>query len=208
MNWNTGMVQARMERLPRPGLYTVAEAAYVSDVDTKAVDREIDAQVVLPTTRAHRAGRLLEKPSLIYLAALRDIRTAIDASARRLISQRVTDAVAHHKTSVTFGGFQLPINRLSRMLKPRLSAIDALRHAIEIKPGVGGGEPVLKGSRLKVRMLADLVRRGVPLAEIAGEYEVPKDLVELATLYDSLYPRRGRPSTTKYGVRKHGRLSE
>ncbi len=199
------MSHSRTAPLPVPDLYTVAEAANVAEMDTKAINRELDAHVVHPAIHAgqHPAGRLLGKPSLLYLAAVRDIRTAIDTKTRTAISQRVNRAVARAEGTVAFGNFQLPLKRLARTLQPRLDLVDALRGAFEIKPNVAGGEPVVRGTRVKAHMLADMIRRGVPASEIAREYQLTKDTVELAVLYDSLYPRRGRPPAQRYDVRDH-----
>lgn len=194
------MGHARMEPLPVPGLYTVAEAAYVAEMDTKTIDREIDAHIVQP---AGRPGRLLEKPSLLYLAAIRDIRTAIDTKTRASLAQRVLQAVARREGTVTFGSFLLSLAQLTRALKPRLDVIDALRGAFEINPDVAGGAPVVRGTRLKAHMLAEIVRRGVSASEVAAEYELTEDKVRLAVLYDALYPRRGRPPAPRHDVRRY-----
>jgi uncharacterized protein (DUF433 family) len=203
------MPHARIEPLPMPGLYTVAEAAYVAEMDAKAVDREIDAHVVQPAGQpGQRTGRLLEKPSLLYLAAIRDIRTALDTKTRATISQRVNQAVAQKEATVSFGRFLLPLRQLTQTLQPRLELIDALRDAFECKPDVAGGEPVVKGTRLKAHMLAEMVRNGAPASEITREYGLTRDIVRLAVLYDSLYPRRGRPPAPRYNVQRHSGFSD
>ena len=203
------MLSLAVPRLPARGLYTVAEAAYIAEIDPKVVDREIDAHVVQPTGKGGgRTERLLEQPSLFYLAAVRDIRTMLDTKARTAISQRVHLAAAGKAEVIAFGRFQLPLKQLKRMLNPRLELVDAMRDAFEIKPDVAGGEPVVKGTRLKVHMLAEMVRGGVPPSEIAREYELTTGMIRLAVLYDTLYPRRGRPPARRHKVRSHPRFPD
>jgi uncharacterized protein (DUF433 family) len=202
------MTDALSPALPVRGLYTVAEAAYIAEMEPKAVDREIDAHVVQPSRRGgQRNGRLLEKSALLYLAAVRDIRTMLDTKARAAISQRVSLAAAGKSAVVAFGRFQLPLKQLTRVLQPRLELIDEMREAFEVKPDVAGGELVVKGTRLKVHMLAEMIRRGVPPGEISREYELTKSVIRLVVLYDTLYPRRGRPPAPRHNVRSHPRFS-
>ena len=186
--------------IPPQGFYTVAEAAFVVDADHRLINREIDAHVV---DSAERGVRLLGRPSLLYFVVVRDIRTTLDTGARKDIFRRVLHAVEHHHPEIEFGAFRAPIRELDMAIQPRLTPVDALRDAIATDPAVGGGEPVLKGTRLKVRMLADLARQGVSIDEITTEFDVAKDLVNLAVLFDRLYPRRGRPSVRKHTVREH-----
>jgi uncharacterized protein (DUF433 family) len=186
------------------GAYTVAEAAFVVDADHRFINREIDAHVVAPSNSGTGSGaRLVARSSLLYFAAVRDVRTTLDTGARKDIYRRVLDAVAQGRPDIEFGAFRASIQELTMAIQPRLGPVDALRDAISIHPDIGGGEPVLKGTRLKVRVLADMVSQGVTADEIHAEFDVSKEFVNLAVLYDRLYPRRGRPPTRKQGVREH-----
>ena len=47
---------------------------------------------------------------------------------------------------------------------------------VEIKPGVQGGAPVLRGTRMPVNAIVD--NFGVSVAEIAEQFDVPPDCIE------------------------------
>jgi uncharacterized protein (DUF433 family) len=54
---------------------------------------------------------------------------------------------------------------------------------VEIRPDVQGGSPVLRGTRLPVSAIVDNFDYGVSLAEIAEQFEVPSDHVEMIVAY-------------------------
>ena len=53
---------------------------------------------------------------------------------------------------------------------------------IESKPGIVGGEPVIKGTRVPVRTIVLAWRRGVPPEEIPGHYPH----ITLAQVFEAL----------------------
>ena len=61
-------------------------------------------------------------------------------------------------------------------------------------PAVRAGEPVVRGTRVPVHMLADLDAQGATREELLEDYPslTPDDL-DAALLYARVYPRRGRP---------------
>jgi uncharacterized protein (DUF433 family) len=54
---------------------------------------------------------------------------------------------------------------------------------VEVKPGVQGGAPVLRATRLPVSAIVDNFDYGVSVAEIAEQFEVPQDFVESILAY-------------------------
>ncbi|HWN57797.1 MAG TPA: DUF433 domain-containing protein, partial [Methylomirabilota bacterium] len=59
---------------------------------------------------------------------------------------------------------------------------------------VRGGEPVIRGTRIPVYLVADLIEQGAGEQEILSGYPTLKrENRELARLYAMAYPRRGRP---------------
>jgi uncharacterized protein (DUF433 family) len=74
---------------------------------------------------------------------------------------------------------------------------------IESRPGVLAGEPVLKGTRISARLIADFVHQGVSRATIRREYDLTNEQIEAAVLFDRVTPRRGRPPVRRLHVKKH-----
>jgi uncharacterized protein (DUF433 family) len=54
---------------------------------------------------------------------------------------------------------------------------------VEIKPTVQSGAPVLRGTRLPVSAIVDNFDYGVSASEIAEQFEVPRDSVEVILAY-------------------------
>ena len=54
---------------------------------------------------------------------------------------------------------------------------------VEVKPGVQGGAPVLRGTRMPVNAIVDNFDYGVSVAEIAEQFEIPASSVEAVLTY-------------------------
>ncbi|MGH6951385.1 MAG: DUF433 domain-containing protein [Vitreimonas sp.] len=64
---------------------------------------------------------------------------------------------------------------------------------IEIRREILGGEPVLKGTRIPVRVVADLVKKGASAKDLEDEFDVTPAQTRAAVLFDQITPRQGRP---------------
>ena len=54
---------------------------------------------------------------------------------------------------------------------------------VETKPGVHGGVPVLRGTRMPVSAIVDNFEYGVSMAEISEQFEVPQSSIEAILSY-------------------------
>jgi len=54
---------------------------------------------------------------------------------------------------------------------------------VEVNPGVQGGAPVLRGTRMPVGAIVDNFDYGVSPAEIAEQFEIPADRVDAVLTY-------------------------
>lgn len=72
--------------------------------------------------------------------------------------------------------------------------VDRIHARIHADPEVRAGEPVFRGTRVPVHMIAEFVQQGVPRAEFLEDYPALDDeVLDLAVRYAELHPRRGRP---------------
>lgn len=68
------------------------------------------------------------------------------------------------------------------------------KRRIESRPDMLGGEPVFKGTRISVRHVGDLVRKGAPRAELREDFpSLAEDDLIFAALFASLPRPQGRP---------------
>jgi uncharacterized protein (DUF433 family) len=71
---------------------------------------------------------------------------------------------------------------------------------VESNKGIFGGEHVLKGARIPVRMIAELIRKGVSEAEIEEDLEVTSEQIKAAVIFHQTAPRRRRPRIRRINV--------
>ena len=181
---------------------TVPEAAYVAGVSERAVNHEIDAQILRAHGRKDR--RAVSGADLVYLGAVREIRDQMAPALRRRMRAAIATAVAHSRPVAKIAAFEVKISPLEQAARKNLAALErAKRDVIESRPGVLAGEPVLKGTRIPARLVADLVRQGISRAKLRSEYDLTREQIDAAVLFDRVTPRRGRPPVRRLHVKKH-----
>jgi uncharacterized protein (DUF433 family) len=181
---------------------TVPEAAYVAGVTERAVNHEIDARIL--RARGRKDGRAVRAADLLYLGAVREIRHQMAPELRRRMREAIATAVAKSQPVAKVGAFEVKISPLEKNARKNLAALERVkRDLIESRPGVLAGEPVVKGTRIPARLIADLVRQGAPRATIRSEYDLTGEQIEAAILFDRVTPRRGRPPVRRLRVKTH-----
>jgi uncharacterized protein (DUF433 family) len=181
------------ELAPARRVYTVAETAYAVEVDDREINREIDAHVLTTVGQSSSGERLIDESGILYMAAIRTIRTDLSKDARLRIAASLR--AGHGK--VDFGRFELVVSGLAQRLRPRLNEVEKLREAVTIDRAVCGGDPVLRGTRIRVHKVADLCAQGVGAPELRREFDLSTDQVAMALLYARLHPKRGRRETER-----------
>jgi uncharacterized protein (DUF433 family) len=190
-----------MSKLPDAAL-TVPEAAYVAGVSERAVNHEIDARIV--RARGRKDRRAVGGADLVYLGAVRDIRDQMAPALRRRMRAAIAAAVAKSERVAKVAAFEVKIFPLEQTARKNLAALErAKRDMIESRPGVLAGEPVVKGTRIPARLVADLVRQGTSRATLRNEYDLTGEQIDAAILFDRVTPRRGRPPVRRLHVKKH-----
>jgi uncharacterized protein (DUF433 family) len=174
---------------------TIPEAAFVSGLTAKEINREIDAKIV-PTDG--RAERTVRGADLIYLFAIKEVRTQVDPSLRKHMRRAIFDAVSAHRPEARVHHFVFPVEAMGRDLLGSFEALEQSRHEhIESRKDVLAGEPVIRGTRIAARHVADLIRRGASRAELRDDLELTDAQIEAALLFDRTSPKRGRPAVRK-----------
>ena len=81
-----------------------------------------------------------------------------------------------------------------RELAAALRALRQARSLIVSDPDILGGDPVFRGTRVPVHLIATLLEQGEGESELRQAYpRVTLDMIRLAPLYAQAYPLRGRP---------------
>jgi uncharacterized protein (DUF433 family) len=68
-----------------------------------------------------------------------------------------------------------------------------VRSLVLSDPDIMGGDPVFRGTRIPVHMIAELVAQGSSQAELLESYpRLTAEMIRLAPVYAAAYPLRGR----------------
>ena len=188
---------------PTMAVLSPTEAAFVAELPRKTVEQAIDRGEVKPL-RAERGERerALDEAAVIYLRIRGDIGDLLTAKAREEV-YRALRREEPVRSRLELGPIAVSTTEAMRTVRERMGRLRRARAAVEIDPEIRGGEPVVRGTRIPVYMLADLAKAGEPRDRILEDYPaLDAELLEDALLYASLNPRRGRPRTTPWRERK------
>lgn len=178
------------------------EAGYVTGLSEKTINQAIDRREVatLPARREGESERLIGVPELVYLS-LRDVVGPLLSAEGKRTLQRQLDVLraSPHPGGVTMGPLTLDIGNNVDAVMEKLGQIERARAFVDCDPGVRGGEPVVRGTRITVAMLADLEQQGATREELLEDYPaLTEESLDAALLFARLYPRRGRPRRTPF----------
>lgn len=157
----------------------------------RSVNHEIDAGII---AARDRPAREIRAPDLLYLGAVRDLRTALGLDLRRRLHAAITAAIGDRLRSARVGHLSVALDAVGHEVSAKLRALHRLRaEEIEQRADILSGEPVLMGTRIPARHVADMIRQGASESELAEEFDLTHAQVAAAILFDRVSPRQGRP---------------
>ena len=178
---------------------SVREAAIVAGVAHRRVHRMIDDDL-LPRAALVRGGpeRRL-RPAACAMIRFEAVNgAALTKGLRRRVMRALLEAGAGTDAAdgaTVFAEGDVTVD-LSRALRETARGLEALRCAeaeVVDDPGVRGGLPVLRGTRIGVHEAAGLARSGGVEEALAAYPSLTRERVEAALLYAEAHPRPGRP---------------
>ena len=173
-------------------LFTPTEAAVLTGLPLKAVNNAIDKKTISAVTSAER-GRLLDARALVSLSIERRLEHRIAPELQR----KVFDALAaspRSTVSLEDGLLKIDLREPRRELAASLRDLRRARRLVISDPEILGGDPVFRGTRLPVHLIAELLAQGSKPAELIEGYpRLTTEMVRLAPVYAAAYPLRGRP---------------
>ena len=180
---------------PKDSLFTPTEAAVLTRLPVKAVNNAIDKKTIatVPGRRAGHAIRLLDLRALMSLALEHRLADRFVPEMRR----KVFDALAvapRNRVSLDGGFVTIDLREPRRELAASLRRFRRARALVNSDPDILGGDPVFRGTRIPVHLIATLLGQGSAETELLEAYpRLTAEMVELAPIYASAYPLRGRP---------------
>lgn len=185
-----------VRRAPDTTWVSPVEAAFVTELPRKTIDQAIDRKEVrpLPVRDSDEAPRALGYPELVYLRLRREMAKTLSATARRTLYAELRRSLPGNPrlAIVEIGSVTVTLAGAVAEVRRRLARVRRARRHVSIRPDVRAGEPVVRGTRVPVHVLADLANQGASREELLEDYPtVTPGALEAALLYARLHPRRG-----------------
>lgn len=182
-------------------LYTPAEAAAITGIKVKAVHNAIDKRIVEAATGAGRNRRMLTGDALLRLKLWHGVGTTLTGDRRKRLFEEI-EAKPSAKTVRADDLLLVDVAEARRRIAARTRDLDEAEADVHSVKGrytaIMGGEPVFKGTRIPVRMVAAMLDQGADEDEILDGYpSLTRRRLELSRIWAAAHPSRGRPKTLK-----------
>jgi uncharacterized protein (DUF433 family) len=174
------------------------EAAYVTGVSEKTIHQAIDRHEVEPKAaeRPGERGRVLDFSDLVYLHLRQRIGRLLSLEGKRKLRRQLGSPAWQRRRmqTVSIGAMDVNVAPDVEAVEAKLAEMEAARRWVEVNPEVRAGEPVVRGTRIPVHVLADLAAQGASADELLEDYpRLTTESLAAALLYARMHPRRGRP---------------
>jgi uncharacterized protein (DUF433 family) len=176
-------------------LFTPTEAAVLTRLSVKAVNNAIDKKTVpaIVGSREGHSTRLLDLHALMSLALERRLADRFVPELRREVFKALAGA-PRNTVSLDGGFLRIDLREPRRELATSIRALRRARQLVIRDAEIMDGEPVFRGTRVPVQMIAALAGQGASEADLLESYpRLTGEMVRLAPIYSDAYPLRGRP---------------
>src|SRR6202049_5013621 len=177
---------------PHETLFTPTEAAVLTGLSLKAVNNAIDKKTI-SAVAGEEGARLLDERALISLTIERLLADRFAPELRRQVFDALADST-RNVVSLEDGLVKIDLREPRRELAMSLGKLRRARRRVVSDPEIMGADPVFRGTRVPVHMIAELVTGGATQAELREGYpRLTAEMIRLAPIYAAAYPLRGRP---------------
>lgn len=185
--------------------FSPKEAAVLADMSEKAIRHEMARDIAKPARlRVGKAARRrLTARDVFYLNLVASLPVRLDPEDRRDLYAMITRGLREkgrwkaRRDCLRLAGpvdVEIDTAKLRQDTENRLRLYRRGLRRIVSRPDLVGGEPVFTSTRISVRHIGLLAKKGVSPAEILEDYPaLTVDDVEFARLYVDLRPDPGRP---------------
>jgi uncharacterized protein (DUF433 family) len=192
---------------------TPREVALLAGVPKRVVEKAIEENVLVVRRRAcnsrlgrHSERRHLGPESVVYVAAMRSMPLTLSGPGKRAFYNRVRKLGLEEagKARIEIApAIEADMGRLVGGAVERVRIYLRNRHEhIDVQPGIKGGTPVIRGTRMTVYAVAGRLDHGDSLDEVASDNpDLPRAALEAAVLYARAHPLVGRPGGRPWKVK-------
>lgn len=176
-------------------LYTPTQAAAVTGLPLKAVQKAIDLRAVPTTNRKNSGGRkrYLSSTALLCLHLEASGLHELPFSMRKEIFARIARSPRARQIKMN-DVVVVDISHARKSLALRLQELKKAEQMVISDPGIMTGTPVFRGTRIPVNAMTEMLDAGASIEEILEGYpSITLEKLKLARIYMQAHPFRGRP---------------
>jgi uncharacterized protein (DUF433 family) len=191
-------------------MLTLPEAAVVANVTVRDVNRAIDEKILPGRFYTLEGGRRLHVLACPLVGFYFHTAKALTSEERGLMIRRLSERIDPDMAGLPIAAWRensrpadwtindgfLTANlwEFALSAEDRHAELAAARALVVEDPGILGGTPVMRGTRIPVHDIAASVAAGLSWPRIRSAYPNLDDrAIELATIYAAATPLRGRP---------------
>lgn len=187
-----------MRALTRPSktpLLTRNEIAEISGVSINAVNKALEQRVA--KARRQRGRTLLAADEAAALALLSELPIGLSIKFKREVRDWIVKRNPARTEELELScALRVAMTENAADVAKRIFDYVRMREKyLEVDRGKVGGTPVIRGTRVPVRTLAQLVEGGESREALKEDYpRIPEEAYDVAVLWAKGNPRRGRPA--------------
>lgn len=190
-------------------LYTPTQAAAVTGLPLKAVQKAIDSRAIPVRTRRADGTRkrYLSEVALICLRLEANGLKQLPAGLRNRIYRGIIRKP--RQARIQFSDvLWIDLAAVRREVAVALNKLRKAEDMVTSDPEIMGGTPVFRNTRVPVHAIAEMLDSGTSVAElVAGYPSLTEERIRLAPLYARAHPKRGRPPSSPWSSSKPVRRS-
>ena len=184
------------------GTLSANEAACVTGVPLKQVHRIIDAGLLAAAASGAKRSRTLHHEGLVGLKLAHETTDLLTLDGRRRLVRYLLDHP--HAATARERGVSVDVRTMKGEVRTGLSMLARARDVVECDKAVLSGTPCIKGTRIPVHDIADMLANGDSAGAIREAFpRLSQAQIELAAFYARAYPRRGRPRRKPFRRARH-----
>ena len=173
-------------------VFSANEASCITGVPLKQVHRIIDAELLGSAAQGGKRSRAIHVHELVGLMFAHETADIFTLEGRRRLVRSLLD----HPDDDSIHENHISVDVASMKEKVRYGCIRLKLACKDVSSdkAVLAGTPCIKGTRIPVHHIADMLSNGDSVQAICQAFpELPDRQIEHADLYARAYPRRGRP---------------
>lgn len=171
---------------------SVNEAACVTGVPLKQVHRIIDSGLLDEAAQVSNRVRAVRRDGLVGLKLAHETTDILTLDGRRRLVRHLLD----HPEAMTVWErhVSVDVRPMKSDVRKGLSLLASAHEAVSCDDAVLSGTPCIRGTRIPVHDVADMLANGDSAGSIRDAFpQLSEAQIELAAFFCRAYPRRGRP---------------